>query len=103
MGSEMCIRDRFAVLKYGVMAANRGGKLKTLVQSAALLMFLLPAPQLAGWETAKWVVMWIAFLLTIVTGIDYLLEARRLRQASLAAGHPIDLTKLPRPSRPWDF
>ena len=32
---------RFAILKYGVMAANRGGKLKTLVQSFALIAFLL--------------------------------------------------------------
>ncbi|WIY83640.1 CDP-diacylglycerol--glycerol-3-phosphate 3-phosphatidyltransferase [Propionimicrobium sp. PCR01-08-3] len=85
---------RFAILKYGVMAANRGGKLKTLVQSFALIAFLLWLPELGFWfDVIKWALMWIAFVLTVVTGIDYLFEANKLRKASLAAGGPVDITK----------
>lgn len=85
---------RFAILKYGVMAANRGGKLKTLIQSFALIAFLLWLPELGFWfDVIKWALMWIAFVLTVVTGIDYLFEANKLRKASLAAGGPVDITK----------
>lgn len=84
---------RFAVLKYGVMAANRGGKLKTIMQSIVLIAFLAWLPGLGAWfEVAKWVLMWIAFALTVVTGLDYLREAHKLRSAALAAGGPVDLT-----------
>lgn len=84
---------RFAILKYGVMAANRGGKLKTLVQSFALIAFLLWLPGLGvAFEVVKWALMWIAFILTVVTGIDYLFEARKLRKASLEAGGPVDIS-----------
>lgn len=76
---------RFAVLKYGVMAANRGGKLKTLIQSFALIAFLVWLPELGTWyEVVKWALMWAAFLLTVVTGLDYLWEAHKLRQRWLA-------------------
>ncbi len=83
---------RFAVLKYGVMAADRGGKLKTLVQSLALIAFLAWLPALGFWyEALKWALMWIAFMLTVLTGINYLFEAGKLRKASLAAGGPVAL------------
>ena len=38
---------RAAIAKYGIMAANRGGKLKTVTQSLALIVFLawLPEPR----------------------------------------------------------
>lgn len=82
---------RFFILKYGVMAANRGGKLKTMTQSAALLLYLLPLPSLAtgltvgsALEVLSWVLMAAAFALTLVTGLDYLREAGRLRRSYLA-------------------
>lgn len=76
---------RFAILKYGVMAANKGGKLKTLVQSFALIAFLAWAPSLGTFfEVTKWTLMWAAFLLTVFTGIDYLWEAYKLRQRWLS-------------------
>ena len=78
---------RFAILKYGVMAANRGGKLKTLVQSIALILYLLWLPHLPLWvQWVAWVAMGLAFVLTVVTGLDYLNGARRLR-ASWRAEH----------------
>lgn len=86
---------RFVVLKYGVMSANRGGKLKTITQSIALPLFLFWLPDLGVWfNVVKWAFMVAAFILTIVTGIDYLMEARRLREASLKAGGPVDISRL---------
>lgn len=79
---------RWGVMKYGIMAANRGGKVKTVMQSVALVLFLpglqfLPVP----WGWAAWAAMIVAFVLTVVTGLDYLREAARLRATYLAA-HP---------------
>lgn len=73
---------RFLILKYGVMAANRGGKLKTVMQSIAIVMYLLPLP---SWlHVAGVVVMWVALILTVLTGLDYCWEAYRLRKKALA-------------------
>jgi CDP-diacylglycerol--glycerol-3-phosphate 3-phosphatidyltransferase len=64
---------RFAVLRRGVIPASHGGKLKTLVQSVAIGLFILP---LAGvWHTAAVAIMGIALVLTVVTGIDYVVQA----------------------------
>lgn len=66
---------RFAVLRRGVIPASRGGKLKTLVQAVAIGLFILP---LVGvWHTVAWAVMWLAIVLTVVTGIDYVVSAIR--------------------------
>lgn len=76
---------RAAIAKYGIMAANRGGKAKTAMQSLALTLFLLWLPQLPNWlQFLAWVAMWIAFALTVITGFDYLREAARLRKDALA-------------------
>ncbi|ORV28305.1 CDP-diacylglycerol--glycerol-3-phosphate 3-phosphatidyltransferase [Mycolicibacterium confluentis] len=69
---------RFAVLRRGVIPASRGGKLKTLVQAVAIGLFILPLHEWPSvWLTTAWVVMWAAIVLTIVTGIDYLVSAVR--------------------------
>lgn len=72
---------RFAVIRYGVMPASRGGKLKTVVQTVAILLFLLPLQSLLG-DWAWWIaafVMAAAVLITVVTGVDYIVQAARLR------------------------
>lgn len=71
---------RFVVLRYGVMAAGRGGKVKTVVQSVAVIMFLLPLPSVL--QPVAVVVMGLAFVLTMLTGLDYLREAWALRRRS---------------------
>ncbi|QGF24814.1 CDP-diacylglycerol--glycerol-3-phosphate 3-phosphatidyltransferase [Raineyella fluvialis] len=83
---------RFFILKYGVMAANRGGKAKTMTQSAALVLYLLPLPAAGlsiggAMEIVSWILMAAAFVLTVLTGLDYLREAARMRASYLAA-HP---------------
>jgi len=73
---------RFWVIRRGVIPASRGGKAKTVAQMVAILMYLLP---LTGWlVTAREVVMGVALLLTIGTGIDYVARAQRLRTAGRA-------------------
>lgn len=67
---------RLAVVRHGVIPAGRGGKLKTLVQSLAIGVLLLPLS--GGFETAGMALMWLALVLTVVTGLDYLGQAARL-------------------------
>ena len=66
---------RFAVLRRGVIPASRGGKLKTLVQAVAIGLFVLPLS--GAWLTGAWVVMWAAVVLTVLTGVDYVVSAVR--------------------------
>jgi CDP-diacylglycerol--glycerol-3-phosphate 3-phosphatidyltransferase len=66
---------RFAVLRHGVIPASRGGKLKTLVQGVAIGLFVLP---LSGpWLIGAWVIMWAEVVLTVLTGVDYVVSAIR--------------------------
>lgn len=69
---------RFFVLRHGVIPASRGGKLKTLVQSAAIFLYLLPLP--ASWEPYLLALIWVAVALTLITGADYVVQAVRLRR-----------------------
>ncbi len=65
---------RFVVLRHGVIPASRGGKLKTLVQAMAIGLFVLPLP--AGpWLVTAQVMMAVAVVLTVVTGVDYVISA----------------------------
>ena len=77
---------RFAMLRYGVMAAGRGGKLKTFVQSVAIILYLLPLATLPPWvAVVALVVMLAAVVLTVVTGLDYVRAAVRLRRSAPSA------------------
>ncbi|HVW41657.1 MAG TPA: CDP-diacylglycerol--glycerol-3-phosphate 3-phosphatidyltransferase [Amycolatopsis sp.] len=74
---------RFWVIRYGVIPASRGGKAKTLTQIAAIVVYLLPLPGAA--DPVRWALMGVALVLTVVTGIDYVLRAVRLRAAGTRA------------------
>lgn len=67
---------RFLVLRHGVMPASRGGKIKTALQALALTMMI--APLGGAWAIAAAIAMGAAVLVTVVTGVDYVLAARRL-------------------------
>lgn len=71
---------RFVVIRYGVMPAGRGGKLKTVLQALALSMMIAPIGGL--WPVLSAVVMAAAVIVTVVTGVDYVLQARRLVTAA---------------------
>jgi CDP-diacylglycerol---glycerol-3-phosphate 3-phosphatidyltransferase len=68
---------RFAVIRRGVIAASPGGKLKTLLQVAAICLYVLPA-SLSPPAAVKEVVMAAAVVVTLVTGADYVVRAVRL-------------------------
>ncbi|MGW3987012.1 CDP-diacylglycerol--glycerol-3-phosphate 3-phosphatidyltransferase [Streptomyces sp. NPDC004830] len=73
---------RFWVIRYGVIPASRGGKLKTLTQGVAVGMYVLA---LTGWlATLRWWVMAAAVVLTVVTGLDYVKQAIVLRRRGIA-------------------
>jgi len=76
---------RFWVIRHGVMAAGRGGKIKTLVQALALGFLIMPRwsmPLPPVWDALAWTLFWVAVVLTVVTGADYLQQALRLRRTS---------------------
>jgi CDP-diacylglycerol---glycerol-3-phosphate 3-phosphatidyltransferase len=68
---------RFAVIRHGVIAASPGGKLKTLLQIAAICLYILPA-SVSPPALVKEVVMAAAVVVTLVTGADYVVRAVRL-------------------------
>jgi CDP-diacylglycerol--glycerol-3-phosphate 3-phosphatidyltransferase len=74
---------RFWVIRHGVIPASRGGKAKTLTQVAAIVSYLLPLPESA--EIVRWVLMGLALILTVATGLDYLFRALKLRAAGKRA------------------
>jgi phosphatidylglycerophosphate synthase len=78
---------RLWVIRYGVIAASRGGKLKTLLQTLAIFLYLLPFGSVSGLAWLTWVgtaVMAVALAVTVVTGADYVVKAIRLRGSARA-------------------
>ena len=54
-----------------VIAASKGGKLKTVCQIIALIMLILKIP--GGME-----LMWVAMILTVWSGMDYLIKGSKI-------------------------
>ena len=71
---------RFVVIRHGVMPASRGGKVKTALQALAILLYVLPLSD--SWHSIAVVVMALAVIVTVATGVDYLLRAHTLRNTS---------------------
>lgn len=84
---------RFFIKKYGVMPASQGGRIKTTLQATALGLYTLP---LEIWDTtASDITLWVthvlmagAFAITLVTGVQYVFDARRIRAEHLAGQKP---------------
>jgi CDP-diacylglycerol--glycerol-3-phosphate 3-phosphatidyltransferase len=68
---------RFWVIRQGVIAASRGGKIKTMLQIVAISLYVLPIHL----NVLREVVMGAAVVVTVVTGVDYTARAIRLRRA----------------------
>jgi CDP-diacylglycerol---glycerol-3-phosphate 3-phosphatidyltransferase len=73
---------RFWVLRHGVIPASRGGKIKTALQTLALGLAIMPLP--AVLDPGVGVLMVAAVVVTVVTGLDYLVRALRLRARARA-------------------
>jgi CDP-diacylglycerol--glycerol-3-phosphate 3-phosphatidyltransferase/cardiolipin synthase len=77
---------RFFVIRYGVIPASRGGKLKTVVQTVAIFLYILPLSSIAPWlGVVAFVVMMAALAITLWTGGEYVIEALKLRAAGIRA------------------
>jgi CDP-diacylglycerol---glycerol-3-phosphate 3-phosphatidyltransferase len=74
---------RVWVIRHGVIAASRGGKMKTVAQSLAIFLYLLPVSGVLA--SLRWWVMAAAVVLTVATGIDYVYRALALRRTSARA------------------
>lgn len=70
---------RFFLLRQGkVVPASQGGKLKTALQTLAVALYLCPLP---GWmDLPSFLVMLVAAFVTVLTGIQYLIDGRRENQ-----------------------
>ena len=70
---------RFWVIRYGVIPASRGGKVKTALQTAAIAWYLWPVP--APYDRVGPWLIGAAVAVTLVTGVDYVIQAIRLRRS----------------------
>jgi CDP-diacylglycerol--glycerol-3-phosphate 3-phosphatidyltransferase len=74
---------RFWVIRHGVIAASRGGKMKMVVQALAIALYILPLTGVLA--SVRWWVMAVALMLTVFTGLDYVYRALTLRRTSARA------------------
>lgn len=89
---------RAVALKDRVIPASRGGKLKTLIQAVAISYWLLPFASLITWDAAEgatpatllalslagvhWILLVLVVVITLWTGIDYLVQGSRATRVS---------------------
>ncbi|MGA1689869.1 MAG: CDP-diacylglycerol--glycerol-3-phosphate 3-phosphatidyltransferase, partial [Candidatus Nanopelagicaceae bacterium] len=66
---------RFAVLKREVISANRGGKIKSLLQNFSVGFYILPLPEYLF--IPRDILLGVAVLLTLWTGYEYFRSALR--------------------------
>ena len=78
---------RFAMLRHAVLPAGRGGKVKTALQALALGLYILPLPQ--AWHPVEVAAMTLAVVVTVVTGVDYVVQARRLARTNEPKPEPM--------------
>jgi CDP-diacylglycerol--glycerol-3-phosphate 3-phosphatidyltransferase len=74
---------RFWVIRYEVLAASRGGKVKTALQILAITWYLWPFP--SGLAAVGHWIMGAALIVTLVSGVDYVVSVLRMRRAAVAA------------------
>ncbi|WP_405140375.1 CDP-diacylglycerol--glycerol-3-phosphate 3-phosphatidyltransferase [Sphaerisporangium sp. NBC_01403] len=72
---------RFAVIRHGIIPASYGGKVKTVLQIAAIALYIFPGVP----GPFRWVTMGLALAVTVVTGLDYVIRALRLRKVAQKA------------------
>lgn len=87
-----------AVAEGVVIAASHWGKVKTVFQIIALVMFILKsAPVFVPWrstvDTASWVVMSVALALTAWSAADYFYHAREVIAGPWSAPRADDATR----------
>ena len=69
---------RLAVIKRGVIPANRGGKIKTFFQGFGIGFYVLPLNEDMFWFRDSF--MAVAIILTLVTGAQYVFSALKSKK-----------------------
>ncbi len=64
---------RLAVIKREVIAANRGGKIKSLLQNFSVGFYILPLPE--SLYLPRDILLGLAIVITLTTGLDYVRSA----------------------------
>lgn len=83
---------RFFMKRRAVMAASKGGKLKTTLQVAFIVLLLVPWAELVPTgvadviNVATQVLVYLTVAVTVLTGLDYVAQAVRIARAADAAG-----------------
>ncbi len=81
LGREIAVTAlRFWVIRHGVIPASRGGKAKTVSQMLLIVLYIVPVDPALLWLRPT--VLWIAVVLTVATGVDYIFRALALRRGS---------------------
>lgn len=62
-----------------VVPASKGGKLKTVLQTVAVVLYLVPLP--AAFSFIAYLVMVVAVIFTIVTGVQYIYDAYKIKRS----------------------
>ena len=81
---------RFAMVRKEVMAAGAGGKAKMVLQIVGICLLLVPWVWLLGERAGSGMVLvsqavvYLAALLTVITGIDYVIKAVKISRAHKA-------------------
>jgi CDP-diacylglycerol--glycerol-3-phosphate 3-phosphatidyltransferase len=79
---------RFFMIRRAVMAASKGGKLKTTLQIAFILLLLVPWDGILSngvvdvISIVTWIIVLLALAVTVITGIDYVVQAARIAAAA---------------------
>ena len=78
---------RMAVLSDQVIPASRGGKIKTIMQFIALTCALMPLSAMWGlpMDIINTVLMTLVVIITVATGVDYLVDGVRQQRALAGA------------------
>ncbi len=75
---------RFFMIRKAVIAASRGGKIKTTLQMLFIFLLLIPwqglVAQPGGWILAGHIIMYAAVIVTVVSGLEYCWNAWRLQR-----------------------
>jgi CDP-diacylglycerol--glycerol-3-phosphate 3-phosphatidyltransferase len=71
---------RFWVIRTAVLPASRGGKVKTVLQILAISWYIWPFPDPLA-AAGPWL-MAVALIVTVATGVDYVVRVVRVRRAA---------------------
>jgi CDP-diacylglycerol---glycerol-3-phosphate 3-phosphatidyltransferase len=69
---------RLWVIRHGVIAASRGGKIKTLLLNSAIGLYVLPLS--GAWALTREVILIAGVVVAVATGLDYVGRALALRR-----------------------